>query len=605
MQHDAVPALVAGRRMQRGSSQEPGNLYSCDGRAAVEETVQADMNGLQRKGHAARRLGIIGLLAMACRGDGAGPALPVCTAGGSYQVSLSVGQYASVDPAANSGCVAFPANVAADTAEYVVVPQSASGTPGVSSSFRLAGDTLRPLALSASLTGAPARQSLPDAFHDFLRRAERNRSWGGASPAPGGATAPQLRTVGLPPVVGEVRQFSVCATITCSRFDAVGARVEAVGQRLAIFVDTLAPAGGLTAADLDTLIQLFDTRFYALDTAAFGRESDIDANTVVIVLMTNVVNQLVTEQQCQDNGYVAGFFFGADIDPRYANDSRVNHGEVFYSVVVDPGATLSCAHSRDQVKRVVPRTFVHEFQHMISFNQHVLVRGRSSELLWLNEALSHYAEENGGRSFLPGDPTSFGRLVLDNLFNAYSYLDSTGSHFLLADEGIGSLAERGAGWLFVRYLVDQFATDTSAAARNAFTRSLVQTSLLGSANVENATGRPFSETVTRWALANWVSDLPGFTAPAELTYGSWDLRATFDSLHTSLPGFFPKVFPLVPTISPGDSVDVSGTLRAGSGVYHRVRQPPGAPGFSLLLGTGSGQPLPASITARLNIIRVR
>jgi len=577
---------------------------SSDGGAAVGETVTADMIGLQRNGHAARRLGFMALLVMACHGDGAGPTLPVCTASGAYQVSLSVGQYASVDPAASSGCVAFPTNVAADTAEYVVVPQSASGTPGVTSSFRLAGDTLRPLALSASRAGAPARQSLPDAFHDFLRRAERDRSWGSAAAAPGGASPPQLRTAGSPPVVGEVRQFSVCATITCSRFDLVGARVEAVGQRLAIYVDTLAPVG-LPAADLDTLIQLFDTRFYALDTAAFGRESDIDANTVVIVLMTNVVNQLVTEQQCLDDGYVAGFFFGADIDPRFANDSRVNHGEVFYSIVMDPGGTLSCAHSRDQVKRVVPRTFVHEFQHMISFNQHALLRGGRSELLWLNEALAHYAEENGGRSFLPEDSASFSALVLDDLYNAYTYLDATGDHFLLADEGIGSLAERGAGWLFVRFLVDQFAADTSAAARNAFTRSLVETSLLGSANVENATGRPFAETVTRWALANWVSDLPGFAAPAELRYASWDFRPTFASLNRQRPGFFPRVFPLVPTMSTGDSVDVSGTLRAGSGVYHRVQQAPGAPGFSLLFGTGSGQPLPASVAARLNIIRVR
>jgi hypothetical protein len=38
-----------------------------------------------------------------------------------------------------------------------------------------------------------------------------------------------------------------------------------------------------------------------------------------------------------------------------------------------------------EVQAFVPITFIHEFQHMISFNQHVLVRGGDGEVLWLNE----------------------------------------------------------------------------------------------------------------------------------------------------------------------------------------------------------------------------
>jgi len=41
----------------------------------------------------------------------------------------------------------------------------------------------------------------------------------------------------------------------------------------------------------------------------------------------------------------------------------------------------------------VPVTFIHEFQHMISFNQHVLVGNSvNGEVLWLNEGFSHYAK---------------------------------------------------------------------------------------------------------------------------------------------------------------------------------------------------------------------
>ena len=552
----------------------------------------------------------------ACGDGGSDPVLPACSTGNSFAVALDAGEYLAIDPAPSSGCALFAANAGTQSIEYLVVPQAATGTPGVTTSFRLAGDTATVAVFSAQRVGGGPALGAPDRFHEFLRKAERDRSWGGApaaaEPRPGGdAAAPALRTGVLapPPVVGHQREFSVCATTTCARFDKVGATAVAVGQRLAIYVDTLAPANGLNAADLDTLIQVFDTRLYAADTAAFGRESDIDANSVVIVLMTNVVNKMVTSQQCQTEGFVAGFFFGADIDPRFANDSRFNHGEVFYSIVADSNGTLSCAHSRQQVKRQVPVTFVHEFQHMISYNQHVLLRGGDSEELWLNEALSHFAEEVGGRTYLPPvvpqDDSAFSRFVIGNFFNAYSYLDTTGNHFLLASEGIGSLAERGAGWLFLRYLVDQFAADTSRAAQNAFTRSLVETAQLGSVNVASRTGQPFAQTVTRWALANWVSDLPSFATPAELRYRSWALRTTFASLNAQRPEVFPKPFPLVPTQSDGGGVDLSGTLHAGSGVYHRVVQPAGAHAFTLQFGTATGGPLPAAAGPRLNVIRIR
>lgn len=546
----------------------------------------------------------VAVIAITCGRESSGPTLPPCTVSGAFGVSLAVGQYVAVDPAPNGGCVAFAANGGPDSIEYVVVPQSAAGTPGVTTSFRLLGDTATPLGLTASIVAEPRPLRIPDRFHEFLRRAERARAWG--APPQGAGDAPALRlSAAGPPSVGDRREFSVCATTTCSRFDKVGARAEAVGQRLAIFVDTLAPNGGLTAADLDTLIQVFDTRLYGVDTAAFGRESDIDTNTVVIVLMTNVVNKLVTAQQCLDQGFVAGFFFGADLDPRFGNDTRFNHGEVFYSIVADPAGALSCAHARDQVKRLIPVTFAHEFQHMISFNQKVLVHGADSEDLWLAEALSHYAEEIGGRSFLPGDPTTFSRFLTGNLLNAYAYLESPGSHFLLASDGIGSLAERGAQWLFMRYLVDQFAADTTTAARNAFTRGINESSLIGTASVVNRTGRPFAETVSRWALANWVSDLPGFTTPPELRYRSWAFRTTYQSLHQQQPGLFPKPYPLEPTVSSGAGVSLSDTLRAGSGVYHRVQQAPGGQPFTLSFATQFGGPLPASVTPRLNIIRVR
>ncbi len=488
----------------------------------------------------------------------------------------------------------FPANASAiDSAEYLLIPQSAAGSPGVSSSFLLVGDTVHTpvAALMASLaTQSPAQQ-----FHDFLRQGERLRWYGFAPQAGAGPAVPSALLLAGPPTVGSSRTFSLCAKLDCSSFKTVTATAKVVQGHIALYVDNLAPtANGLVQADFDTLAATFN----------------IDNNTVVIVLMTNAVNQLVSAAQCNSSGFVAGFFFAADIDPQFARDNRVNHGEIFYSLVADSAGTLSCPHTRLEVTRLAPVTFVHEFQHMISFNRHVLVAGAGgqAEVLWLNEGMSHFAEELGGRSYLPGtaaDSATFTRFVIGDLYNAYQYLDATGSHYLLANAGIGTLAERGAMWMFVRYITDGFRADTSFAATAAFTRKLEDSTRTGADNVMYQTGVGFDTLVARWALANWVSDLPGFTPPPELTYTSWNFRTTYASLNTSRPASFPKPFPLVPTASAGDLTNVAGTLLAGSGVYHRALQAPLAAGFQLQFGDGAGNYLPANIVPRLTIIRIR
>jgi hypothetical protein len=540
--------------------------------------------------------------------DGVGPRIGTCKPSDGIALTLAVAQYATVNPTADSACMRFAANAGADTAEYLIVPQTATGVPGTLMLFSLNGDTLAP---TPSLTRAQVQALSPaQRFHATLRLGEETRwQWlnpqTAPPPSPGGpalARAPAAQAG--PPAYNSLRQFRVCATLTCASFDAVTARALAVGNKVAVYVDTTAPAGGLDSASLDSLAATFDTRLYPLDTAAFGRESDIDTNTVVLVLMTPVVNKLIASADCATTGYVAGFFLGVDLDPLFRTDARSNKGEVFYSIVPDPSGTLSCAHSTDQVKRIVPVTFVHEFQHMISFNQHVLLRGGAAEVLWLNEGFSHYAEELGGRSYGVGTP-EFSRFTVGDVFNAYKYLDSSAFHFLLPTAGIGSLEERGAAWLFVRYLVDQNATDTTLTSWHVFTRKMLQTSLTGATNIATQTGAPFARTVTRWALANFVSDLPSFTAPPELRYKSWLFRTTYAGLHAQDSVAFKKAFPLTPTTSDADAVDFSGTLRAGSGIYHRAFQAAGGGPFALRFIAPNGFPLPRDYVPRLNVIRIR
>ena len=556
-------------------------------------------------------------LGAACK-EVVAPELDPCGLENSRVVALGVGQYVSVVPDSSQGCIAIGANTGLE-AEYMIVPTLATGVPGRRINFVLhsgSGAAAAPIIASRpAIAGKAAR------FHDFLRRGEASHSWGAlrpsVQPSLSPPLSPSLQSTRVPkPKVGDRATYRVCSTSFCATTTPVGAVARSVGERVAIFVDTLAPPG-LNDDDLDTIRTVFDNRLHGLATSAFGNESDINQDSVVIVLMTPIVNQFVSAQECVDQGFVSGFFLGADIDPFFANDPRINRSEIFYSFVADAAGALSCPHSRDVVKRLLPVTFIHEFQHMISFNQHALVRTGDPEELWLNEAMSHYAEELGGRSFLAeADSITFGRYMSGDLYNAYHYLETPGAHYVLPGAGIGSLEERGAGWLFVRYLVDRYANNTNPGTRDQFTRSLTATTRTGAANVEFVTGRPFAEVLTRWALTNWTDNItdvmPLFPAPPELQYDSWNFRSVYQQRLTANAqwcrppaGEDCKAFPLEPVVIDPTNFNLSTTLYAGSAMYLQGVHPAGAPPLIFTFRAPDGWMLEPTYAPRLTILRIR
>ncbi len=545
---------------------------------------------------------VLACLGWACANDDDAGVLPCTAANSSPVTALAQGAYASIQLGPD-GCASFSANSGADTIEYLVVAQSVATNPNRQGQFRLAGDAL--IAAPPAAAVNPALQApapgAAERFHSMLREAELTSTY---APRPEGAPL-QVNIARPPPFEGELRDFKVCGSIQrCLPMTTVTARAEAVGQHLALYVDVTASTG-LTVTEYDSIVQVFDERFYDIGSNAFGPPSDRDDNGVVMALMTPQINRLVSAASCAVSGFVAGYFLGSDIDPRSDFDPNYNHGEIFYTLVPDPTGQFSCAHSVTRVKQLVPVVFVHEFQHMISFNYKVIIPNApllSTETLWLNEALSHYAEELGGRSYLPGDPNTFSSYLTGNIRNAYDYMARPGNHFLVANTGSGTLGERGAGWLFVRYLIDQLAIDTTRAAWDAVTRGLVQNEHQGTENIEFMTGVPFENTVVRWALALWVSDLPGFSAPPELRYRSWRFRTTYAPLS---PTYFPRPYPLEPPVTLGAEVDFSGYLRSGSGEYGRVIHPPGAGTFTLQLAEINGAHLQAILEPRLTVLRVR
>ncbi len=534
------------------------------------------------------------LLAAGCGHDaGVGPLVTT-------DVALGSGEYAVYGGSAAEGTLRFPAAGTAG-AQWLLVSQFAGGDT-VTAPVLFTGTAQNPAAAIgprlAAAEPVPGEGGAALRFHEAIRRLDE-----AAARASIGMPRAPLRAAGAPagpPAVGTLRSFKVCGNVTCDRSSlvTVGARVQVVGAHNALYVDTLAPAGGFTATDLQQLDAQFDTVLYPIDRTAFGAESDIDGNGVVLILLTPRVNALVPRPACSTS-YVTGFFLGADIAPAYA--AQYNDGEIFYGMVPDPSGLVACPHTTAQVKAVLGPTFIHEFQHMISFNQHVLVRGGDAEELWLNEAMSHLAEELGGRHYdslgtASGDSVA-GRFLLGDLFNANLYLEHPAGTAVVALAGLDSLKQRGAQWLFVRYLVDQLGATT--------TQRLVQTSLLGATNVAAVAGTPFGTLVGRWALALYVSDLPSFTPDPALTYRSWSFRATFDSLYRSDPASFPHGFALVPPTVAGGAFVSADTLSTGSARYVIVTQAAGAPAFSVTLRSGSGGALPSRAMPQLAVVRLQ
>ena len=535
-------------------------------------------------------------------GPGNNPALDCSTAS---VRALALGEHQIIDPLQDGACVRLPAASSAG-AEHLYIPLSTSSAEvddGVSAPYLVSGQSpgvaaARTGAIPSPRLSAFQRPLAPEAFHDMLRAREQ-----ALSRSPSAALFSQTRGSKLaaePPLVGDKRTFQVCATSTCSSFVQSSATALSVGERVAIFVDDSAPGDGYTQADLDDVKDLFDRFLYPIDTTAFGRESDVDGDGSVVVLLTQHVNALSPD--CNSTlRVILGYFFGADLLPQGPGNPGSNEAEVFYGLVPDP-FNSACDITADFARSHLPATFIHEFQHMISFNQHVLVRDGPSEDTWLNEGLSHFAEELGGRQVpdveCPNSTSCFSEFIAEgNLSNAFDYLASPEDFFLIEpSNSTGLLEERGANWLFVRWLADHFASVPTLGTD--FTRQLVATSLTGGDNVEAQTGEDFSTLVGQWQLTNYVDDLPGFSEPtSRLAYTSWNFREQAASQGIT--------FPLEPDSTSGVDYSHSGVLRAGSGRHIRVVQDPSAAPLDFTVTGSTGAALSAEVEPRVALVRVR
>jgi hypothetical protein len=545
---------------------------------------------------------LFGGLALASCTDGTGPvADPSLECVEASTQTLAVGEHRIINPVQSGACVRFP-GAGGSGAEHLYLPVGTEGQEseeGASAPYAVSGSApvaAAALALRQPLLSAFQPPLRAEAFHGMLRERERalSRSASAALFNQGPTRAP-------PPVVGDQRTFNVCSSTSCDAFVEASATAKAVGERVAVYVDDAAPANGYSDPDLVDIAALFDDYLYPIDTLAFGRESDIDGNGVVIVLLTHRVNALSPNCSATQS-VILGYFFGADLLARSSANPGSNESEIFFGLVPDPG-NPNCTISQFDALRRLPATFIHEFQHMISFNQHRLVRGASTEDTWLNEGLSHFAEELGGRLVpdgeCPNTTSCLEEFAAGNLVNALSYLhtDSLESSYLVVPSTASvRLRERGAVWLFVRWLVDHFAADSVLGTD--LTQRLVATNLVGSANVATQTGTSFTVLVPEWQLANYLDDLPGFDQPsARLRYKTWNLRAVAEA---NLPSF-----PLIPDSTAGPGYSHQGVLLPGSGRHVRVVQAAAAGPVDIQLSGAPDDPFPLPVDPRITLVRIR
>lgn len=385
----------------------------------------------------------------------------------------------------------------------------------------------------------------------------------------------------------------------CTTYRDVQAVVKRLGQRALIAQDVAAPAGGFSDADFAAVALEFDNLIYRTDTTFFGRETDRNNDGRITILYTPEVNKATPQGSA---GFVAGFFWGGDLVKKTeyqaagVNCPQTNEQEIFYLIVPDPQGTInSNPRSVETVRQNTRGTIAHELQHMI--NQGVRLFDPavdSSETAWLNEALSHMAEELVGRALRgygdfqdlafsdvnpnPSQQDDYNAFFRQNLARHRSWMQRPDTASPTSAKARNQLAPRGAGWMFLRYVTDHFSNNNA----KGFLRALVKGPDIGTRNLlQHASTAQFDELVRGFLVSQYVDDLgiPGLDT--RLTMRSWQVRSV-------MSGVSNNQFPLLVNDLPGN---VSTQSLSGSGNYFRLTSPLPLPETTFRMTAPNGGPV--------------
>lgn len=312
------------------------------------------------------------------------------------------------------------------------------------------------------------------------------------------------------------RQFYVFSnfsgsTVNPDDFTLVTADLKYEGTHTLLYLDQTTHSTCINDSEAEALGLEFENSIYPTNTSSFGSEPDINGDGKVVILLTPLVNEL-TPDGGASAGYIAGFFMPGDLLPAYVPSGASNGMEIYYSMVPDPGGEYGNVYPKEPALESIKGVTAHEFQHMIMFNYRVLIFGSGYSgaymaELWVDEGLAHIAEDLNDHD-------------QSNINRANLFLNDPGNVTLI--QGGDALTERGASFLFFRYLGDRFGVGVYW--------DIVQTRKTGIANIEEVTGYSFKELFTDWAATMYFESMEVTPVDPKYSYSSFDMAAVFEPL---------------------------------------------------------------------------
>jgi hypothetical protein len=566
-----------------------------------------------------------------------------CSAG-LTTVDLAVGAFRELSANATNGCIKIPAATSAP-ADYLVIPANTDSARDNVGNYVLKSDegetvpanNLIPsnAIFDASSTPAIRAAAEPGAaqtqFENRLRLEERRdlsipnaqRAWRGRQ------VNSQLRYAlsAAIPAVGDMTEFKVPSqTNPCNSFTRITAQVQFINDKVIIYNDVASPSGGFTATDYQQIGDEFATLIYPTDVAYFGTPLDQDGNSRVVILYTPQVNKLTPSGQ---SGFVGGFFWAGDLFPVSGAGScaQSNLAEMFYVLTPDPtGSINSNVRTTSSVRQGTRGTIAHEFQHMINASERIrspIVQ--NFEQVWLDEGLSHFAEDAVGRAIrgigeaddanftttLAGNANDFNAFFFQNFARLRSYMlnpGPIGPNSSLADT---SLAARGAVWGLLHYAADHYAPNGDV---KAFTQKLAGGPDSGVVNLtciqrvvhqQCTQNTSWDVMVSGWMAANYADNL-GIPNLAPLyTYSVYDMRSIMTAVDGAVRGA-PGVYPLKINTITGANFALTGLqARSGSGNYFFITRNAGSPARTFRFLNADGTTSASFTAANWILLRTR
>lgn len=402
-----------------------------------------------------------------------------------------------------------------DNAEFIFIAGSAQ--PGGSgSTVQLAADVSALADLSAksyaahsyseeALDEEEAAYGAEDIFDAWLRAAETDLALNHEEMGGSSLSASKSLQVSKAASLGDVETFRVLGSLTSvSSYQEIDAELKCIGDLVEVYVDVRVSNSDLPAVKLNQLCDMYE--------AAAEEELEIlDAHDVLEDKVAVLINYGINNLSELAGGIITGYFWAGDLYPCNSGNVVCNYREIVHTLAPDnSGAYGPTISTNFYMSNLAPAVFPHEFQHLISYKEHVFEAGGSAEVSWLNEAISHFMEDRLGHGN-------------ENPSRYELFLANPASAGLVTSSSPG-LTERGAGFLFMRFLYEQ------AENSEAFLQALLHTDMVGVDNIEEAFNGPedfdqFSEFFGRWTVALALTDR-GVTSDSRYVYQSRTFNET-------------------------------------------------------------------------------